>query len=342
MIDQEDLKKRYSRISASALGYFKIDPKYFKNYIDRALDEETPKYMELGTQLHMYILEPEEFQKNYTYLDVTKPKGNNQNEFCDIVANSKLADQTDKVVNAYKLVYACKSKSEDKIKQEALLLYNKLSEYVNYLQKRKEYKDVLNKSTINYLREAKYQAERHCAVNDYIFDKDTIIASPNVFTANELFILWEHPTIMYNGSKLVLKSFIDRLYIDHDKKVIKLIDLKTSSNLHDFRESYEKYEYNRQMAFYWSAIEYYFKHEFSDKDINEYTRETFITAVQTPNHFGKDYPIRWKMFPLEEKDIQEGHNNVEEILNEIKWHMDEGKWDHTRHYYENNGLEKIL
>lgn len=341
MYNIEDLKKRYSRISASALGYFEVDPKYFKNYIDKLLDEDTPKYMELGVQLHMYLLEPEEFQKNYTYLDVTKPKGAIQSQFCEIIANSKIDDLEESIVNAYKLSYVIKTKNEDKIKEDALELYNKLIDYITYLQKRKEFKDVLPKSTFNYLTEAKYQAENHVAVKEMLFETDSIIDTGDVFTANELFVLWEHPTIMYKGTKLVLKSFIDRLVIDHTNKIIKLIDLKTSSNLHDLRTSYDSYKYYRQMAFYWSAIEYYFKHQFADKDIKNYSRETFIIGIQTPN-FQKDYPIRCKVFPLQQEDLDKGHNEVEELLDDIKWHMDENKWAHSRSYYENNGLEKTL
>ena len=341
MINQEDLKKRYCRISASALGYFKVDPLYFKNYIDRLLDEDTPKYMELGVQLHMYLLEPEEFQKNYTYLDVTKPRGANQIEFCEIIANSKLTEIEDKATTAYRLVYNLKGKSESKIKQEAYDLWFKLRDYVEYLQKTKLFKDILSNSTFKYLTEVKYQAENHIKVKELLYDSNSIIDTGDVFTANEQLILWEHPTIMYKGSKLVLKSFLDRLVVDHTNKVIKLIDLKTSSNLHDFRHSYDEYRYQRQMAFYWGAVDYFFKNKFTDKDINEYTKETYIVGIQTPN-FQKDYPIRCKVFPVSNEDIQDGHNEVEEILNDIKWHMDSNKWAHSRSYYENNGLETTL
>lgn len=342
MYEPEKLKKRYSRISASALGVFEIDPKYFKNYIDGLVDEETPSFMELGTKLHMYLLEPEEFKKNYIYLDVVKPRGDKQKEFCELIANSKLKELQDSVINAYNLTYATKGKSEEKIKQEALKLYNGLSSYVEYVKRSKEYKDILNYSTISYLKTAKNAAEKHVAVKDMLFDEDSFIDKPNLFSKNEMRIYWEHPTIELDGEKLVLKSIIDRLVIDHEKKVIKLIDLKTSSNLHTFEESYSKYKYHRQMAFYWAAIHYYFKQEFEDKDIGDYSKETYIVAIQTPNNYGKDYPIRCKVFPVIEEDLNKGIDEIEDLLNEIKWHIDENKWEHSRSYYENNGLEQPL
>jgi hypothetical protein len=262
------------------------------------VEEEKP-WLELGTKLHMYLLEPEEFKKNYIYLEFTKPRGKQQQEFCEYVANSNLKDTNDKIVLAYKHAYASKGKSEDKIKEEASKLFVSLTSYIEYLSKTKIFKDVI----------------------------------------------WEHPNILLNGSKMVLKSIIDRLIIDHNKKVIQLVDLKTSSSLHEFGDSYKKWGYHRQMAFYWAGLDYYFKEMFPDKDINEYTKETYIVAYQTPNNYGKDYPIRCKVFPLEDLDpdfLKRGTDEIEELLSEIKWHMEENKWEHSRSYYNNNGLETTL
>lgn len=342
MYNVEKLKERYKRISASSLSFFEVDPKYFKNYIDGLLKEDSASYFELGTQLHMFILEPDEFKKKYTYLDVKKPSGEKQKEFCRQIVESKLKDEQGKIVNAYKLTYTVAKKSEEKIKLEALKLFVSLKGYVDYLKKSKEYKAVLSKSTFNYLQEADYQAKHHVAAKDLVFDEDSFIDKPGIYTANELLIYWEHPSIEFLGEPLVCKSIIDRLYIDHEKKIIKLIDLKTSSNLHDFKHSYDTYSYNRQMAFYWMSLYYYFKKEFPDKDINEYKKETFIVSFQTPNHFGKDYPIRCKVFPIPEEDLERGAAQIESLLNEIEWHMTEDKWDHSRSYYENNGLEKNM
>jgi len=342
MYEPEKLKKRYSKISNSALGNILISSKYFKKYIDRELDEDTPPYMELGTKLHMFLLEPTEFSKNYIYLDVTKPRGEKQQAFCEYISNSSLKDEKLKIKTAYELNYSTKGKSEQKLEEESTLLYDNLKEYIDYLKKTKEYKDILNWSTFSFLREAKAEAKKHIAASELLFTEDSFIDNPNVFEKNEFRIYWEYSKILFNNEPIVLKSIIDRLYIDHDQKVIKLIDLKTSSHLYDFHESYKTFKYYRQMAFYWKGIEYFFTKHFEDKNINEYTRETYIIGIQTPDNRWKDLPTECKVFPIDNNDLEEGNKEIDDLLLQIQWHTDNNKWEHSRSYYENKGLEPIL
>jgi len=343
---QKDLEKRFSGISASSLGAFQISPKYFKNYIDRKLDEDTPKYFELGTQLHMFLLEPNKFKENYTFLEFTKPRGENQNLYCEAIADSILNGKKinkDILISVYKSTYATAAKkSDDKVLVESKKLYKSLNKYIDYLITRDKFKEILNYQTLKYLREADYATKQHILAKQLMFDNNDFIDDPDIYIANEKRILWEHPTIKVNNKKIVCKSFIDRLIIDHKNKVIKLIDLKTSSNLHEFEDKFELYKYYRQMAFYWMAIAYLFKTELSNKyDIKEYSFETYIVALQTPNLY-KDYPTLCKVFSVSEKSLEKGYQEINDLLNEIKWHIEENKWEHSKSYYNNNGLETIL
>jgi len=343
MNKQKELAKRHLGVGASSLKDFEIDPLYFKNKVDGLVKEETASFLELGTKLHMYILEPDEFKQNYIYLECPKPRNKNQVDFCEMFVNSITPDINihDLVVEIYKNIYSTKNKSEAKLKEEALKLYKSMGKYIDYLGATKDYKEVLTWSDISYLRMAKQKAMEHVMADNMLFDKYDPIYEDNIETYNEEMIYWEYPDIQIEDKPLVLRSTIDRMTIDHDKKIINLIDVKTTSVLHEFGESFDRLKYYRQLSLYWLAIEYWFADNFPDLDFKTYQKETHIAAVQTPNRF-RDFPIRWKIFPISETKLEEGSQSLKKALNDIKWHVINDKWEHSRNYYENTGLEEPL
>jgi len=337
---QEELAKRFQGVGASMMKVFEVSPLYFKNTIENLIDEPEMPWTDLGTKLHMYILQSKEFLKNYTYLEFTKPRGKNQEEFCNQLEKGNLDTET--IIKAYKKAYVNKGKSDDKIQKEALILFENLEKYINYLRIRKEYKDILTWSDLSYVREAKQKATNHIAASKLLFDQEpNPLFDSKTFTANELTIYWEYEDILIDNLPLVIRSTPDRFIVDHNNKKIILIDIKTSSILHEFPDQFKNYKYYRQLALYWLALEYWFKNKFPNKNFNKYAKETYIAAVQTPNRY-KDYPIQWKIFPVSDESLQNGFNSLKEVLQEIKWHINQDKWEHSKHYYENEGLEKSL
>lgn len=341
---QLELKRRHVGLGASSLKMFELSPKYFKNYVDGNLKEDEATFLALGTKLHMYILEPDEFKKNYIYLEFTRPRGK-QEDFCKLIVDSMSEDSNikDLVIAAYKATYATASKSEDKIKEEALKMYKSLKKYIDYLITAKDYKETLTWGDYNYLRQAKKAAQDHDKAKDMLFDKatDFIDYENDTYTANELMVYWEYPDIEIDGKSLVLRSTFDRLVVDHENKIIQLIDVKTSNDLTIFKDRFNELKYYRQIALYWMAAEYWFKENFPDKDITEYQKESYIAAVQTPNRY-RDYPIVWKIFPVSEESVEKGDKEIEELLPKVAWHIIEDKWEHSKEYYDNNGLEDCL
>jgi hypothetical protein len=339
----DKLKKRYDGVSSSSIGLIK-HPKYYRNYVDRLLDEDTPKYFEIGTQTHMYLLENDKFKESYTFLEFTKPKGDNQNAYCEEIAQ-KLQEgvkiKKEVLIDSYKKYYAASKKSDEKVLEESKKLYKQLTKYINYLITRDKYKEILSYSTYKYLHEAEYAVKSHIKAKELLFSYNDLIDDPYIYIENEKRVLWEHPTIDINGEPIVCKSFLDRLEIDFKNKKIKLIDLKTSSNLPEFEDKFQTYKYYRQMAFYWMSISYLFKTEFKKYNLKDFSFETYVVVIQTPNMY-KDYPIVCKVFPISEQSLEKGYQEINDLLNEIKWHTENKKWEHSKSYYENNGLENIL
>jgi hypothetical protein len=154
----------------------------------------------------------------------------------------------------------------------------------------------------------------------------------NLFIANEFEIQWVHPT------GVECKSLIDRIIIDHENKKIRLVDLKTTSHLAEFKEKFDEYKYYRQLAFYWMAIYWYFKNTLVDKNIDEYQKETYIVAIGTNRSIP---PVEVKVFEITEPTLNKGLNEIEPLMCELEWHFKEDKWDYNRQYYEGKTTERI-
>ena len=70
-------------------------------------------------------------------------------------------------------------------------------------------------------------------------------------------------------------------------------------------------------------------------DLEEYTRETYIIAVQS--HDG--YEV--KVFNIENQYIEAKVCVIEDAIKRIAWHKDNDLWDHIKEYYEGDGAELL-
>lgn len=319
-------------ISATSLKWFETSPKYFKAMLDKEIEQVTLSWLERGKQIHMYLLEPTKFKENYTYLEFDVPKNDNQKKFCeDIFTNRTKSSAEDKAVEAYKSNYSCDKLSDDKIKEKALELKKNLSRYITYLKKRTEYKDILNRSTWQLLKDIDITVDNHKLAKELLtieqkYPEGNLPEWLEVY--NEFEILWQYPKL-----NLDCKSALDRLVINHQDKVIELIDLKTTSNLSEFKTSFNDYKYYRQLAFYWLAVGYYLKEK--GIDYKDYTCNTKIIAIQI-----KDL-VECKVFNISDLDLRIGLDEIEFLLPQLHWHYTNDKWEHAKEYYEGTGLEQL-
>lgn len=337
-----NLEERWTGLRTTSILNFIDNPKYFKQTLDGKTDEDTPKFFELGTQVHMYLLEPEEFKDTYIFLDYTKPRGENQLLFCEYIAEQIKKDpkinKKTLSVESYKQSYkTAAKKSDDKLTEEAVKLYQQLEDYIRFLSVGPD-KEVLSFSTLTYLKEVKNVVKNHKKASDLLFKND--LSSDEHY--NEQFVLWEFPGATVHGLPLVVKSTIDKLIINHETKTIKLVDLKTTNSLGEFTDRFSNgRSYKLQLACYWFAVETFFRNQFPDKDINEYTRETYLVAVQTTNPY-KDYPVNCEVWPIKEASLAEGLELIEKHLPDLAWHFENDLWDHHRIYYEGDGANNAI
>ena len=316
-----------NRISNSNIGWFiKKGPKYLKEMLNNEREGLKLPQLEKGTMIHEYILQPEEFWKDYIILDFEVPKVKQQKDFCEAYVSSLELLEDDKKLQAYRSSYTNTKSSQIALK-EASELCNKYESYINYL-KQKNDKKVISFADLNLLKTIKKNLEEHKKANELLYN------FPNTFEVhNEFHINWEYPNA-FEDKELSCKSLLDRVMIDHENKKIILIDLKTTSDIYNFQHSVEEFDYYRQLTYYWTALAWYFKNELF-LDIDEYEGETYIIAIQS--YDGNEV----RVFKIDEAELSNKLKVIDNAIKRIAWHKNNNLWEHTKEYYEGNGSEVL-
>lgn len=319
-----------TRISNSNIGWFlKKGPRYLKEMLD-GKEGLKASFLDKGTMIHEYILQPEEFWKDYIILDFVVPKVKQQKDLLEFYANAKMVDplasEDDILLKSYEAAYN-NNKSKEKKIQEAKELVELYQNYIEYFRN-KDSKKVISFADLNMLKAIKKNMEDHKKANELLFNY------PEAFEVhNEFHINWEYPNASSLGD-LPCKSLLDRVMIDHTNKKIILVDIKTTVDVYNFKHSVEEFDYCRQLAYYWLAIHWYFKNELK-LNIEEYEYETYIVAVQS--HDG--YEVR--VFKFNSKAIEERLVTIDYAIKRIAWHKNNNLWDHMKEYYDEDGAEII-
>ena len=317
-----------TRISNSAIGWFlKKGPKYLRDMLNGKEEGLKLPQLERGTMIHEYILQPDEFWKDYMLMEFVSPTTKQQKELCDTYYKLKqtepLEDDDKLLLKAYNTSYTNTRSDIEKLRKarEVVTNYKRYIEYLATAEKKK----ILSYADINMLKKIRQNLEEHTAANKLLFD------IPSTYECyNEFHINWEASAV-----KVPCKSLLDRVMFDHVNKKIVLIDLKTTSNVYDFKHSVEEFDYYRQIAFYMFALVWYMQEELN-LNVDEYEFETYIIAIQTNGN----YEVRvFNM--LNEEELLNRRNTITEALREISYHISTNNWEHTRKYYENNGIEEL-
>lgn len=324
-----------TRISNSAIGWFlKKGPRYYKDMIDGKEEGLKLPQLEKGTMIHEYILQPDKFWEDYVILDYEVPKVKQQKDFCEAYANSLELTEDDKKIAAYKSAYS-NSKSSEIVLKEATELCKRYANYIEALQSEKDNRKVISHADLAMLKKIKTNIDEHIKASELLTDM------PGMESHNEFHINWEFP-VKNSINKMdanvtwyaPCKSLLDRCIFDHVNKKIILIDLKTTSDVYNFKHSVEEFDYYRQICYYLLAITWYMND--LDIDVSDYDCEAYIIAIQTNGN----YEVRvFNM--LNETELDSRKNLISETLTELSYHYQTGNWDHTKEYYTDNGVERL-
>lgn len=315
-----------SRISNSAIGWFlKYGPRYLKDKLDGKVPDERSAAMDRGTMIHMYLLQPEEFQDTYQVFNGLIPKSENQKKFCEEVANSIELEPNKALLSAYKASYKVTTQNDDLTLSKAQEMASTYTQYIAML-KAKSDKIQINQYDLNMLNTIGRNVANHKLA-------DRLLNPKNCENHHEFHINWDWKVAAH---KLVpCKSLIDCCTFDYEQKLCTLVDIKTTAHIGCFEESVKQYDYTRQLYFYKCALMWYIENELREQP-KDWQFEYYIVAIDTTGR----YNVR--VFKLTEDQLKHNRPLLNRVFVELEYHIENNLWDHSVTYYISDGAEKLL
>ena len=332
-----------TRISNSNIGWFlNKGPAFLHKMLTDPPPEEKNPVLERGTMIHMYILQPEEFQKTYVVWDKSRPTSAQQEKFCQELANTVEIEPNRAILSAYKEAYSTAGKSEDKMLSEGLKIASTLKDYIDFL-KENDGRIMISPWDAQMLDKIKQNIQSHKLAWKIIWPLGKYKVGPelvgyhgdgiDINAYHEFHINWEDKTCT-DDYILQCKSLLDGLTLDFKNKKAIIYDLKTTQKLWHFDDSIDQYDYLRQLMYYTLAVEWYLDNE-CNEDHKDWSFEYYIIGIDTTG----SNEIR--VFKIEPYMVQSRKHAIYDALDAIAWHQANDKWDHSRSYYEGDGSESL-
>lgn len=313
-----------TRISNSNIGWFlNKGPAFLHKMLTDPPPEEKNPVLERGTMIHMYILQPEEFQKTYVVWDKSRPTSAQQEKFCQELANTVEIEPNRAILSAYKEAYSTAGKSEDKMLSEGLKIASTLKDYIDFL-KEHDGRIMISPWDAQMLEKIQHNIIAHKLADNILYPRPV---SDNYVTYHEFHINWECRGVQ-------CKSLLDGLTLDFKNKKAIIYDLKTTQKLWHFEDSINQYDYLRQLCYYKKAVLWYLENEYGEDSLT-WDFEFYIIGIDTTG----SYEIR--TFYIDEHTVNSRIAIIHDALDEIAWHQATDKWDHSRSYYEGDGSESL-
>ena len=327
-----------TRISNSNIGWFlQKGPAYLHKMLTDPPPEEKNPVLERGTMIHEYILQPEEFQKDYVVWDKSRPSSIQQEKFCQALASSLEIEPNRAILDAYKQAYSTAGKSEDKMLSEGLKIASTLKDYIDFL-KANDGRIMISPWDVKMLEKIKHNIQSHKLAKTIIwpfgdgFDKK---GNQIWFSRHEFHINWEYPIHGIDPVYIILlKSLLDGLTLDFKNKVVIIYDLKTTAKLWHFEDSIDVYDYCRQLCYYKLAVEWYLQFELNEVP-SDWTFKFYIIGIDTTGS------CEIRVFKIDEYMVMSRQSVIFDTLTSIAWHQKNNLWEHSREYYEGDGSESL-
>lgn len=312
-----------TRISNSNIGWFlKKGPAYLRNMLDGKEEGLSLPQLAKGTMIHEYLLQPEEFQKDYVVWDAPQPKSSQETKFCEELAMSTEIEPDKAVLSAYKAAYRTTGQSESKMLSEGLKKASTLNSYIQSI-KENDKRIKISPYTMKKLMELSEVCNKHKKAKELLADDRT----SDILTYHEFHINWE-----LCGVKC--KSLLDCVKFDVIHKTIILMDIKTTSHLYSFEDSMREFDYLRQLCFYTLALKWYIETELYDNP-EDWTFKWYIVGISN------DWSNQVRVFEFTSDQVYSRIETIYKTLQEIQWHQRTNNWDYYSSYYESDGAEKL-
>lgn len=314
-----------TRISNSNIGWFlNKGPTYLHKMLTDPPEEEKNATLERGTMIHEYLLQPEEFQKDYVVWTDSKPVSAQQETFCRELADTLEIEPNKAILSAYKKAYSTRGKTDDLMLSDGQEMTLKLAKYIDFLKSR-DTRKMISVWDAKTLEKIKQNMTSHKLANKLL--KHEFNVAQEFELHHEFHINWEFNDVH-------CKSLLDSVALDFKNKVCTIMDLKTTQKLWHFEESMNTYDYLRQLCYYTMAVKWYLSEELKEDD-TEWKFEWYIIGIDTTG------TNEIRVFEFTEDQVWSRYDTIVNALEDISWHQNNDKWDHSKEYYIGNGAESL-
>ena len=268
---QDDFYSKKFYFSYSSLNKLMWNPAvFYQMYVLGNKEERTDAHLIQGKIIHALLLEEEKFNDQFV-ISPGKLPGDNIKIIVDRVYNhhaeiakdgdtrTKLEEFDGAILDVMKDINYFQNLKTDQQRVEKVITAEALN-YWDFL-KVKGSKTLIDQETFDYCKNAVDLIKANKSISDLI--GANINDFSNMEVHNEIPVQIELVDRPFG-----LKGIIDNLVIDHDKKIIFVNDIKTTSkDLKDFPESVEFYSYWLQATIYLAMVTTIYK-EMIDKGYN--------------------------------------------------------------------------
>ena len=316
----------YSRLSKLADG-----PQAYKRGLEDRIDSSA---LSLGSAVDLLLTAPDKFHDEIFVMSVDKPDSDMMCKFCEVYAET---DDTEKahIASGYKINL---DRTMKKFEEEGKMYHDALVR-----SKGKQIIDYQGYSTAQYL--AKQLTTNEFTKQYFIPQND------NIELMFQVPLLWDltYPSIV-TGEDITVpaKSLLDIIYIDHNKQIVRPVELKTGAD--SFMKSFWRYRrYIQGAMYYHSVLQTVLLDQYTiepTKFIYADTNLIYPPVIHAMNFEDIQYGAegRKSYFVVKSDDIFIEKGNLKykfkgykQLVAELEWHEKNDKWDYSYDVYQNNG-----
>jgi hypothetical protein len=220
-------------------------------------EEKTDAHLVQGKIIHALLLEEDKFDEQFIKSPVNLPTGNTKTVIDSVYRHheevskngdlrTKLEEFDQAILDVLVDMNLHQSLKTDQQRLDKIITEDSIS-YWEFLKK-KGNKTLIDEQTYTFCKNAVDLIKQDKEICNLIGCDITEFDNKEVY--NEMALTCE-----INGKPFGLKGILDNVVVDHDKKVIRINDIKTTSkDLKDFPESVEFYSYWLQSSIYTTLV----------------------------------------------------------------------------------------
>lgn len=318
MTEKEQIfKDKYDRgefkFSYSSMNRLRFSPKlFYKDYILKDREVRTEKHLIEGRLLHLLLLQPDNFENDFALMPGKIPSDNVRKVLKDITlyTDEKNLDKVEDFIILDSLKHMNLYQSlKDENKRLAKIRTVECGDYYKFLSAA-EGKDIIDQDMYDRTLERVEIVKSKKDIMDLLDPVITDFELDETETFAESYLQCD-----LRDLKFGLKGYVDKYIVDHKKRSITIIDIKTSGkSIVNFVDTVDYYNYWLQAAIYTMLV---LKNV--PDGIQGYKINFNFIVVDTYNQVYN--------FEVSEVTMQSWGKELMDVLKACQYHLDEMNFD---------------